>query len=309
VAVAVLAVSTLASPPAARAAHPDRHSVARAVAYLRGAQNADGGFGAARGSPSAQLFTGWASIGLACSGRSPAAPGRGGHSALDFVRSGLGEMTATAEVERTILAVAAGRESPRRFGGRDLVSELRGRQRSDGSFGGMVNVTSFAVFALRAAGERRLSPAVRRAGNWLIRQRNRDGGFSFFRRGGASGIDDTAGAVQALVSAGRRKTSTVRRALAFLRRHQRRDGGFPLAPGQDPNSQSTSWAVQAVVAAGGDARRLHRRRGHTALAFLRALMGRSGAVRYSRSSAQTPVWVTAQAVCAFALRPLPVRTR
>jgi prenyltransferase beta subunit len=218
-------------------------------------------------------------------------------------------MRETAEIERTILAVAAGRQSARRLGGRDLVSELRARQRSDGSFGGMVNVTSFAVFALRAAGDRRLSPAVRRAGNWLIRQRNRDGGFSFFRRGGASGIDDTAGAVQALVSAGRRRTSTVKRALAFLRRHQRRSGGFPLTPGQEPNAQSTAWAVQAVVAAGGDTRRLRRPGGHTALAFLRALMARSGAVRYSRSSSQTPVWVTAQAVCAFALRPLPVRVR
>jgi hypothetical protein len=32
-------------------------------------------------------------------------------------------------------------------------------------------------------------------------------------------------------------------------------------------------------------------------------------VRYSRTSAQTPVWVTAQALAAFAKRPLPVVLR
>jgi energy-coupling factor transport system substrate-specific component len=306
---AAAVVAAVAHPAPAQAAKPDRHSVARGLAYLRAAQNSDGGFGVARGSGSGQLFTAWAGMGLACAGRSPAAPGGGGRSAFDFVRSGLGELRSTAEIERTVLVLAAGRRSARSFGGRNLVAELKARQRADGSFAGMVNVTSFAVLALRAARERRLSHAVRAAGNWLIGQRNRDGGFSFFRRGGTSGTDDTAGAVQALVAAGRRRTSTVRRAIAFLRHHQRHDGGFPLAPGQDSNAQSTAWAIQSLVAAGGDPATLHRGRGRTALRYLRGLVGRTGAVRYSKTSSQTPVWVTAQALCAFALRPLPVRVR
>jgi squalene-hopene cyclase-like protein/prenyltransferase/squalene oxidase-like repeat protein len=304
-----VAAAAIAHPAAAHAARPDRHAIKRALGYLRAAQNTDGGFGAARGSASGQLFTAWASMGLACAGQSPAKAGRSGRSALDFVRAGLGDVHRTADIERTILAVRAGRQVAGSFGGRDLVAELRARRRSDGSFGGLVNVTSFAVLALRAAGERRLAPEVRAAGNWLIRQRNRNGGFSFFRRGAASGIDDTAGAVQALVAAGRGRTSTVKRALAYLRRQQNRSGGFPLTPGQGSNAQSTSWAIQAVVAAGGNPDRLRRRGGHTARSYLRGLMGRTGAVRYSRTSAQTPVWVTAQAVCAFALRPLPVHVR
>ena len=307
--VAATAAGTLIAPSRAQAAKPDRASMARAAAYLRAAQNADGGFGAVRGSPSGQLFTAWASIGLAAAGYNPAAAGGGGHSALDFVRSGLGELRSTAEIERTILAVAAGRRSPRTFGGRNLVRELLARRRRDGSFGGLVNVTSFAVLALRAAGERRSSRAVRTAGNWLIRQRNRDGGFSYFRRGAASGTDDTAAAVEALVAAGRRRTSTVSRAIAYLRRQQRPNGGFPLTPGRETNAQSTAWAIQATVAARRDPAGLRRRKGRSALAYLRRQMARSGAVRYSRASAQTPVWVTAQALAAFALRPLPVLVR
>jgi hypothetical protein len=40
--------------------------------------------------------------------------------------------------------------------------------------------------------------------------------------------------------------------------------------------------------------------------FIRSVVGPSGAVRYSRTSTQTPVWVTAQALSALARRPLPV---
>ena len=45
------------------------------------------------------------------------------------------------------------------------------------------------------------------------------------------------------------------------------------------------------------------------MAYLRSLVGGNGAVRYSRTSRQTPVWVTGQALQALARRPLPIRPR
>jgi hypothetical protein len=42
------------------------------------------------------------------------------------------------------------------------------------------------------------------------------------------------------------------------------------------------------------------------MAYLRSLVTPSGAVRYSRTSAQTPVWVTAQALAALARKPFPL---
>jgi hypothetical protein len=42
------------------------------------------------------------------------------------------------------------------------------------------------------------------------------------------------------------------------------------------------------------------------LAYLATLVAPDGSVRYSRIGAQTPVWVTAQALTAFAGRPLPI---
>jgi energy-coupling factor transport system substrate-specific component len=47
----------------------------------------------------------------------------------------------------------------------------------------------------------------------------------------------------------------------------------------------------------------------TPLGYLRTLVGSDGAVRYSRTSRQTPVWVTAQALTALARRPFPIRPR
>jgi hypothetical protein len=101
----------------------------------------------------------------------------------------------------------------------------------------------------------------------------------------------------------------MRRGARWLVRRQGRDGGFPLRAGMASNAQSTAWAVQGLVAAGRRPDRIRRRGSRSPLGYLRTLVGRSGAVRYSRTSAQTPVWVTAQALAALHRRPLPVRGR
>jgi energy-coupling factor transport system substrate-specific component len=254
------------------------------AAYLLRAQNRDGGWGAAPGQRSNPLYSGWAALGLAAAGRHPA-------SARRYAQAHLGGDVGA--LERGILVLAA-------YGAptRGPVARLARARHRNGSFDDQVNHTAFAILALRAAGRSRRDRVVRSAAGWIAGQANRDGGFNFAGRGGPSGIDDTAAAVEALVSAGRRGSATVRRAVGFLARHQNRDGGFPLQPGQGSNAQSTAWAVQALVAARRGVRR--------PLAYLRSLTTASGAVRYSRTSGQTPVWVTAEALMALARRPLPL---
>ena len=169
-----------------------------------------------------------------------------------------------------------------------------------------MNTTAFAVLALRAAGRGRGTRRVRARRRWLAGQANRDGGFNFAGRGGPSGADDTGAAVQALAAAGRRGTRVVRaRRRAGSPRRQNPDGGFPLQRGAS-NAQSTAWAVQGLIAAGRDPDAV--RRARLALpARLPALAGHAdGAIRYSRTSAQTPVWVTAQALTALAGKPFPL---
>jgi hypothetical protein len=276
-----LPIAALASLAIAAPAH-----AASTTDYVRGAQNADGGFGMTQAGGSSQFATGWALLGLAATGRRP------GPAAMAYVRRGLGSLRAIGDVERTVLVVRAARQNPRRFGGRNLIADMMRHRRRDGSFAGYVSYTSFGILALRRAGVSRRSGTVRRAARWLERRQNRDGGFNVGGRG-PSGVDDTASAAQALAAAGRRGRA-LRRAGAYLAGSQSSSGGFPLVRGAAPNAQSTAYAVQGLVAAGGHARAIRR-----GLAFLRSLTEPNGLVRYSRTNKQTPVWVSAQALMAL----------
>jgi prenyltransferase beta subunit len=245
-------------------------------------------------------------IGLAAAGRNPARVRRRGVSGVDVLWSGARLQRSTADVARTILGLSAAGRSARRAPGGDLVTRLRGRQDRDGSFDGLVNLTAFGVLALRSAGVRASDRALRRAAAALVRRQNPDGGFNFAGRG-LSGVDDSAAALQALASVRGRGARSVRRAAAFLRRRQNVDGGFPLQPGQRSNAQSTAFAVQGLIAAGIDPDRQRTRGSRTPIAYIRSLQAANGSIRYSRTNAQTPVWVTAQALAALARRPLPLR--
>ena len=303
-ALAAVLVLAAAAAPGARAA--DRAQT-RAVAFLDAAQNADGGFGTDRGRGSDHLYTSWAVMGIAASGRDPRTVRRNGRSGVDYIVRNIGRVRAIGDLERAILALHAGRRSPRSVRGRDLVAELARKRRRNGSFAGLVNQTAFAILALRAGGRPRSDRTVRAAAGWLAAQHNADGGFNFAGKGGRSGIDDTAAALQGLVAAGKRGSRTVSRAAAFLAARQNADGGLPLSPGGASNAQSTAWAIQALVAAGRNPDRVRRRGSRSPLAYLRSLQGSSGAIRYSRTSTQSPVWVTAQALTGLARKPFPVR--
>ncbi len=293
--VAVLLTAALAAAPAARAA-------ASPASYLAAAQNGDGGLGAARGTPSSELFSGWAALAFAAEGRNPRVVRHGGQSVIGYIGARLGSASDVGSLERTVLAVRAAGLSASDFQGHDLVDELLSHIRRDGSVGDQVNLTSFGVLALRAAGHA-IAPATR---SWLVRQQDRDGGYNFATAGATSDIDDTGAALEALAAAGSTPAHARDRAVAFIRGHQDRDGGFPSEPGADSNAQSTAWAVQGLIAVGVRPDALHRRGAPSPLHYLRSLIAADGHVRYSRATDQTPVWVTAQAAMALAAKALPL---
>lgn len=121
-----------------------------------------------------------------------------------------------------------------------------------------------------------------------------------------SGTDDTAAALMGLVAAGKRGTRTVTKAAGFLAAKQNPDRGMALSPGGPSNAQSTAWAIQGLVA-GRNPDRVRRRGARSPSAYIRSLQASSGAIRYSRTSTQTPVWVTAQALTGLARKPFPIR--
>ena len=291
----------LAMPHAASAA-----SLGRELSFLASAQNADGGFGSAGGQRSSELYTGWAAMGLAAAGRNPATLRRNGRSVLDSLRGEAATLNGIGDDERTILAARACGASPYSFAGRNLVAEvLRGRT-SDDSFDHQVNLTAFAIFALRAAGHSARFSAIREAAGWIERQQNGDGGFGFGARGSRSDVDDTGAALQALADAGARNRRVLGLATGYLTRSQSSDGGFPQQFGGESNAQSTAWAVQGLIAGGRDPAGVRRRGSRSPIGYLESLLAPGGSVRYSRTSAQTPVWVTAQVLVALAGKTFPV---
>jgi prenyltransferase beta subunit/uncharacterized membrane protein len=298
----VIAVS-LASVSVARAASS---SLSPELSFLTSAQNADGGFGGARGQGSSELYTAWTAMGLAAAGRNPVSVRRSGHSALDSLRAQVGTLQGLGDAERTILAARACGASAYSFAGRNLVAEVLRSRDSDDSFDHQVNLTAFAIFALRAVGHSPGFPAIREAAGWIERQQNSDGGFSFGAHGSPSDVDDTGAALQALADAGAHDAHILAAAAAYLIRSQGLDGGFPQQHGGESNAQSTAWAIQGLIAAGYNPGAVRRRGSRTPIGYLESLRAPDGSIRYSRTGAQTPVWVTAEALIALSGRTFPV---
>jgi Prenyltransferase and squalene oxidase repeat len=281
-------------------------SLSPELSYLTSAQNSDGGFGGSRGQGSSELYTAWTAMGLAAAGRDPADVSRDGHSVLDSLRAEVSTLQGLGDAERTILAARACGASAYSFAGHDLVAEVLRARANDNSFDHQVNLTAFAIFALRAVGHSPGFAAIREAAGWIERQQNSDGGFSFGVHGSSSDVDDTGAALQALVDAGARNARVLGAAAAYLIRSQNLDGGYPQQYGGESNAQSTAWAIQGLIAAGRNPNSVRRRGSRSPIGYLESLLAPGGSVRYSRTGSQTPVWVTAQALIALAGRTFPV---
>ena len=308
VALAALVLSQAIAPgPAAGGGSAASRSPAStdAAAWLVRAQNDDGGFGATPGYPSSPAMTGWVMLGLEAADRNPRDVRSGGRDPVAYLRSQVKRLRSAGDLERTILALVGADVSPREFAGRDLVARLRRRRSGDGSVQGQVNLTAFYMLAMRAAGAR--AGDLARPARWLRRAQNDDGGWGF-RPGAPSDPDSTGAALQAL-STGPRAGPASAAGVGWLRRAQGGDGGYALATSGVVNAQSTAWAAQGLIAAGAGGPTLRR-----ALAHLDRLRAADGHYRYSRSSDQTPVWVTALALVAaereaFPLAAVPRRER
>jgi energy-coupling factor transport system substrate-specific component len=281
-------------------------SLSPELSFLSTAQNSNGGFGAAKGQSSSELYTAWTAMGLAAAGRNPATVRHAGQSVLDALRAEVATVSGLGDAERTILAAAACGASSYSFAGRDLIAEVLRAREADNSFEHLVNLTSFAIFALRAVGHSQSFPAIRDAAGWIEQQQNADGGFGFGGHGSPSDVDDTGTALQALVDAGARNAHALGAAADYLIRSQNLDGGFPQQYGSESNAQSTAWAIQGLIAAGRNPGSVRRRGSRSPEGYLESLLAPGGSIRYSRTGAQTPVWVTAQALIALAGKTFPV---
>ena len=258
-------------------------SVTRGADFLQTRQLPDGSF-AERGQPGYPQLTAWATLGLTAAGAAPQAKAL----TIKYLVAHEAQLTTATDLALAALAERALGQNVDR-----PLARLRTMERSNGSFGGLVNGTAWSVLAFRGNGSMVHAATIR----WLLARQARAGGWSWSPRGAADS-NDTAAVVQALRSVNV-KGRPIDRGLRFLLRFGNRDGGFELTQGRASDAQSTAWAVQAFLAAGKAPPR-------GALAYLKRLQRPDGSFRYSARYTTTPVWVTAQVLPALARRAFPL---
>lgn len=290
----------------------------RGVAWLMSAQRADGGFPVTPGpgASSSPRETVSVAMALAAAGKDLSAVRRpGGKSVVERLWADAHALDAEPEdqvglEQRLLVAAVAAGQDPRQFGGRDLVTLVRSKVKPSGAVDytsgqASVDLTAFAVLAMRAAGAGNGDRLVRKSSAWLGRQQLSDGGFATEPRSGAGqrGTPDTTGLViQAFKAAGVSRGKRVNSALRFLQSAEAVGGGFSF--GGPPNAQSTSLALMGLNAypnASSSAVAL------SAVKWLKSCEERSGRFDYQpRVARQTPIWVSAQSVLALSKRRLPI---
>ena len=286
-----LALATLAP------ARAEASEVSRAADWLVSVQNRDGGFGASPGDDSGAEMTAWAMLGLEAVGRNPLDVARGGRTPVAFLRGHVGDLKSPGDLARTIIALQGAGVDPRQFGGENLVGELLDKRRDNGSFEGWPGSTAYGVIALRGA---EATGGLEKSLSWLHKVQNDDGGW-----GDVPGSPSTADGTGAVMQALSPDSKPARNGLSYLRGAQRSGGGFPLGGNGAVNTQSTAWAIQGILATGGDPSSF-RRGGNSAPGYLSHQQAEDGHYRYSKSSDQTPVWVTGQVLVAAAGHYLPI---
>jgi prenyltransferase beta subunit len=231
---------------------PGRHVARRdAIAWLRQQVHPDGSFPAT--STNALGSTAQAVTALAAAGEYPGTWVQpSGQSPLAYLATQVENATNAGLLARLILAVGASYRNPFRFGGRDLVSQLRALYDSEsGGFSAVDNIWDHctAVWALHSTG----LPVSEASLRWLLARQNSNGGWGW-ALGQDSDTNSTSLSVQTLALGPLElSASATAAAIGFLRRQQRYDGGFPwVTPspwGDDSDANSTAMVIQALWSA------------------------------------------------------------
>ena len=299
---ATLCLAILVAPAPARATDPIASATLRASAWLAGQQQPDGGFNSGFSPKSDPGATADAIVALAAAGRAPASiQSAAGASALDYLAtSAAGGTLKTGQVAKVVVAVVASGLDPRRFGGRDLIADLRvGEDAGSGVIGGSVFVHALAMIAMARAKE----PLPVRATPTLLSYQASSGGWSFSGHG-IPDVDSTAIAAIALMANGYSGASgPAGRALGYLNSLQNSDGGFPYQSpsdyGTDSNTNSTALVILAHIASGDQPESWFRPGGYNALGNLVLAQRPSGAMPYQAAYPDESVLATIGAIPAL----------
>src|SRR3990170_7793024 len=198
-------------------------NVASALAWLRSAQLADGGFSSGFSDGSDIGATADAVVAIASAGESPDLWRSGEASPIDFLRAHAAGITAPGLAAKVALALIAAGENPSDFGEVDLTAIIAGGfDPSTGFYGGGPYDSALAILALSPATGGVPPEAI----EGLLRARQPDGSYAFdgAMTPGSGDSNTTALAVQALLIAGAGAEAIP--SIDYFRGTQNVDGGW-----------------------------------------------------------------------------------
>jgi hypothetical protein len=275
---------------------------ASAAAWLRGQQNADGGYPGFSGPASDPSASADVALALISAGIGLGDVKQGDMSLLDYLHTSAPGLKSGPAAKYLLIAANIG-ENPSAFGGADLFALSTAEKDADGVYGGSYFIHALVVLAQSIA----TSPDAAKAldNGVLLRAQQVDGGWGFDAKG-ASDTNTTALVVQALVASGQGGDATTR-GMAYMEGTLQPTGLYPFdAKSGDGDANSTAYVLQAKIAARANPEEITRTR-----AALLAIQNPSGAFPFQAAAPNDNLLATVQAIPALngvafpAFRPSP----
>lgn len=265
---------------------------ASAAAWLRGQQNADGGYPGFSGPASDPSASADAALAFVSTGIGLGDVKKGDRSLLEYLHASASGLKAGAAAKYVLVAANIG-EDPSAFGDADLValSTSSAEKSADGVYGNSYFMHALVVLAHAIA---RSPDAAKALDNGvLLKAQQVDGGWGFDAKG-ASDTNTTALVVQALVASGQGGDATTR-GMAYMEGTVQPTGLYPFdGKSGDGDANSTAYVLQAKIAARANPAEIARTR-----AALIALQNPSGAFPFQKAAPDDNLLATVQAIPAL----------
>lgn len=273
-------------------------SAGKAIEYLRGRQNEDGGF-AEPDAASDPRTTCWVILAASAAGEQPMDWSKAGVKPGEFLVEAANQLSTNEDLLLLVMAVASSGGDPRNAAGIDLIAILQSGIAPDGKIGADIRQHCLGSTALAAAGVTVPPESAR----WLLGQQRADGGWGESDRVLAS---DTALAVEALVASEEGVKDNLDRAMKLLRDRMNPDGGFS-GPSRGSDAQTTATVSRAISAMGQDpSSREWSFHGNSPTSYLRSLQAADGHYLYSKGVESQPVMTTSMVIPAMARVHFPL---
>jgi len=267
-------IFTSANPGESYPLQPTDDVIIEALGYLQSRQAIDGSIGGFS-------ISSWAAMAISAAGEDPWG------SLVEYLRDNADRIddTKATDWERQTLAIAACNENPRNFGGIDYIAKVESFYDGE-QIGDQANLYDdfFGILALVSGGVDKESSTIQTVRIYIKDRQNKDGGWG--------DVDATAAAIMALITAGENPNSeAITDALSFMKTTQTASGGFQSW--SIANAASTAWAVDAIVATGGDPTSSEwKNNGKSPVDFLLSLQQGNGCFNWSVNQNMNPEWMT-----------------